>query len=103
MRKKTRKTVLSVLLLVLMPVLLALGASWIGGRTGQTADTLTADLRRAAVHCYAVEGRYPPDLDYLTEQYGVRYDKNSFYVFYNMISANLMPDITVVQSEEALQ
>lgn len=66
---------------------------------GQGRAALESDLRRAAVHCYAVEGRYPPDLPYLLEQYGVRYDKSRFLVFYTPVSSNLPPDVTVIEPE----
>ena len=33
---------------------------------------LDTALRRAAVSCYAQEGFYPPDVDYLVENYGIR-------------------------------
>jgi hypothetical protein len=56
-------------------------------------------LRRASVACYAAEGVYPPDLDYLTEHYGVQIDENRYNVFYSIFAENMMPDITVVEKE----
>ena len=38
------------------------------------------ELEQAAEHCYAVEGRYPPDLDYLEEHYGIRTEHRRFAV-----------------------
>ena len=52
-------------------------------------------VRRAAVHCYAVEGRYPSDLAYLEEHYGVLIDHDRYVVHYQSIASNLMPDIAV--------
>ena len=54
-------------------------------------------LKRGAAACYAVEGAYPPDLDYLCENYGVSYDKDRFAVFYEIFAENLMPEITAVE------
>lgn len=102
MRLKLRGILLSLLALAALAGLFAFGAGWVGGRTSRTADDVLSDVRRAAVYCYAVEGRYPPDLEYLTAQYGVRYDAHRFYVFYQPLAANLMPDITVVEAEEAV-
>ncbi|MDY3617819.1 hypothetical protein [Agathobaculum sp.] len=101
MRLKVRGILLSLLALIVFAGLLAFGAGWVGVRADRTADDVLDDVRRAAVYCYAVEGRYPPDLAYLTAQYGVRYDTHRFYVFYQPFAANLMPDITVVEAEEA--
>lgn len=54
-------------------------------------------LQEAAVSCYAVEGRYPPDLAYLEEHYGVQINHRRFQVRYTPIAENLMPDITVLE------
>lgn len=64
------------------------------------ADTLRDALRRASVQCYAIEGRYPPSLEYLEENYGIRIDRNRYDVFYSGFASNFMPDITVNLHEE---
>ena len=53
-------------------------------------------LHRAAVCCYSIEGAYPPNLDYLVENYGVQIDTERFTVRYELFASNLMPDITVL-------
>lgn len=58
---------------------------------------LETSIRRAAVACYAAEGIYPPDLDYLEEHYGLQIDRDRYTVFYQIFASNLMPDITVLQ------
>jgi len=54
-------------------------------------------LRRAAVACYAAEGIYPPNLDYLVKHYGVQIDETRYLVVYDAFAQNLMPDITVLE------
>ena len=76
---------------------LALSAGGLGSRADQEALDLTAQaIRRAAVQCYALEGAYPANLDHLTERYGVQVDESRFFVDYQYVAANLMPDITVL-------
>lgn len=53
-------------------------------------------LRRSAVACYAAEGAYPPNLEYLVEHYGVQINEKRYIVDYILIADNLMPDITVL-------
>ena len=70
----------------------------IGDRHGDEGlQNLENSLRRAAASCYAIEGAYPPSLDYLTERYGIQIDYERYYVFYDIFAENLMPDITVVE------
>ena len=52
-------------------------------------------IRRAAVSCYAIEGRYPESYAYIREHYGVIIDEDKFQVDYRVFASNIMPDITV--------
>ena len=67
------------------------------GRQTRGAEQLEEVLRRAAVACYAAEGFYPPDADYLCAQYGVVYEESRYRIHYDCFASNLMPDITVVE------
>lgn len=49
--------------------------------------------------CYAIEGRYPESLEYLKAEYGIRYDTDQFFVDYQILGANIMPDVTVIEKE----
>ena len=53
-------------------------------------------IARASVQCYAIEGRYPPSVEYLEENYGVMSNRKKYHVFYDGFASNVMPDITVV-------
>jgi len=80
--------------LVILLVVLLLGQA--GERMyAQQLATLENALRRASVTCYALEGRYPDTLDYLTEHYGVVIDDDRFAVSYNVFARNVMPRIEV--------
>ncbi|WP_026516399.1 hypothetical protein [Butyrivibrio sp. MC2021] len=59
-------------------------------------ESLESALSRDIVQCYAIEGRYPPSLEYMEEHYGLVYDKEIFFVDYQPIGANLYPDVTVI-------
>ncbi len=53
-------------------------------------------VTRAAVQCYATEGRYPASIDYLVERYGLSVDRARYIVHYDRFAENLMPDIRVL-------
>lgn len=59
------------------------------------AETLERALVRSSVQCYAIEGRYPPSVQYLEDHYGIQIDSDKYVVFYEGFASNLMPDITV--------
>ena len=61
------------------------------------SEVLDSALRRAIVTCYAVEGRYPPSLDYIAENYGVLVDETRYSVYYDAFAANVMPTLRVTR------
>ena len=52
-------------------------------------------MRRAAVQCYAIEGRYPRDAAYLEEHYGLILDTEQYSCHLKPVGDNLMPEIFV--------
>ena len=67
------------------------------GQAEEDKAQLEMALSRAAVACYAAEGAYPPDLDYLIDHYGIQINDELYDVKYEAIASNLMPDITVLE------
>lgn len=56
-------------------------------------------IANAAVSCYAIEGAYPPSIDYLVDNYNVQINTKRFTVKYELFASNLMPDITVLEND----
>jgi len=67
------------------------------GRQEEGLGQLENALRRAAVSCYAAEGFYPPDVDYMRQRYALQWDETRYVVHYERFASNLMPDITVLE------
>ena len=68
------------------------------GRAEEDMRQLEEAVRRGCVACYAAEGRYPPDLEYLKEHYGIQVDEGRYTVRYDAFAEHLMPDITVLEN-----
>ncbi len=60
-------------------------------------ESLENAINRSITQCYAVEGAYPPDLNYIKDHYGLVYDETLFYVDYQPIGSNIMPNVTILQ------
>ena len=54
-------------------------------------------IHKDIVHCYAVEGMYPPSLSYMEEHYGLTYDHDKFLVDYETIGSNIMPNVSIIE------
>ena len=65
-------------------------------KTAHDKYQLEKAISNAAVSCYAIEGSYPPSVEYLVEHYGIQIDTKRFTVKYELFASNLMPDITVL-------
>ena len=63
----------------------------------QETPLLDSAIRRAEVTCYAVEGKYPPSLDYMYSNYGIYVDTSRYAVFYDVFASNVMPSLTVTE------
>ncbi len=69
----------------------------VGSASDSTEKELVRDaVRSAAITCYAVEGAYPMGLDYLKENYGLRYNEDAYQVVYDAFASNVMPSILVL-------
>lgn len=63
----------------------------------QSIELLRQSVRRAVVQCYSIEGKYPEEIDYLEENYGLDYNHDKYFVDYEVFGANVMPNIEVYE------
>ena len=86
----------SVVLMGSLLYLLLIGTQSLAAKTdSEQLQVLDQAIRRATIQCYAIEGRYPPSVEYLEEHYGLSIDREKYYVFYDGWASNIMPDITI--------
>jgi len=69
------------------------------GNQKRQRESLENALQRSIVHYYALEGRYPENLEILEDAYGLTYDKARFFVDYRLPGSNIFPDITIIEEE----
>ena len=94
------KIKLPILAFLLFLIVFLYGIQSVSTTTSQKqSESLENAIYRTIVHCYAVEGFYPPNLTYLEDHYGLSYDKDSFFVDYQTIASNIMPDVTIIAKE----
>lgn len=67
------------------------------GTQEQQKRSLETAIWRNVVHCYALEGKYPESLDYIEENYGLSYDRDKYFVDYEIVGSNMMPEVTVIR------
>ena len=99
--KRPLAGILSVLLLAVVLLLFVIGLNNIQtSNETEQAKLLERSVTRSITACYALEGAYPPDIEYLTEYYGLVYDEKQYFIDYQYIGANLRPDVTIIKRNE---
>ena len=63
--------------------------------TDEGASAIKDAVRRTALQCYAVEGIYPPTLEYMQDNYGLEVNTRDYYIRYDIFASNVAPEITV--------
>jgi hypothetical protein len=91
------KIILPIMLFLIALLFFVFAVSEIAGKSENEGIRLTEEgIRRAAVQCYALEGVYPSDFEYLKEHYAVRPDESKYIIYYTYTASNLMPEIDVI-------
>lgn len=65
--------------------------------TDAQKEILISAIENAMRTCYAVEGAYPGDIDYLIENYGLRYNESRYHIYFDSFAENVMPDVRVIE------
>ena len=95
MNKKDIASIAIFIVLILSFVLLVNGITT--KNNGRELQIVRDAVKNAALTCYAVEGVYPDDLEYLREHYHLSYNEEKYHVFYEPLASNLMPYIKVAE------
>lgn len=100
MNKKPYMTVMSVLCIAAFLFFFVKAMDNIGNANDtEQAEILEQALTRSITACYALEGAYPPNIDYLVEHYGLTYDSAEYFIDYQYIGSNLRPDVTIIKKD----
>ncbi|MCR5301086.1 MAG: hypothetical protein K6E49_01450 [Lachnospiraceae bacterium] len=88
----------SVFFFVAVIIAFLVGISFIASTSSRDQTRILTDaVNKDIIHCYAVEGYYPPSLKYIENHYGLTYDKERYIVDYVPIGDNIMPSVTIVE------
>ena len=93
--KKDVASILIFIALILAFVLMINGITT--KNNGRELQVVRDAVKNAALTCYAVEGMYPDDLEYLREHYNLSFNEEKYHVFYEPLASNLMPSIKVAE------
>lgn len=58
-------------------------------------DRIEETVKKYAIQCYATEGAYPPNLEYLVVHYGLILNEDKYRYEYEAVAENIKPIIKV--------
>ena len=92
-----KKDIAAILVFVALIIIFVALVNNITGRGNRREMDIVKDaVKNATLTCYAVEGMYPDDLNYLIEHYNLSYNKDRYIVYYEPLASNVIPSIKVV-------
>jgi len=98
----SRGIVISILVFALIAILFVAMLGQIRTKSdSEQVKLLEEALRRAAITCYAIEGRYPPSIQYIMDHFLVIIDDEKYIVSYDVFASNVMPSINVLNRNAA--
>ncbi len=81
---------------VLLWFIAAVNSAGNAGEAGRL-EAVKSSVENAVTLCYSIEGAYPESLEYLTENYGVHYDKSLYVIHYECFASNIRPSVSVAE------
>ena len=93
-----RRDILKIAAVILVLALAVMLAGRIErSQSAEETEIVRKAIKEAAITCYAVEGAYPDDVEYLRQYYHLSYDENRYLVTYDAFASNHIPDIYVTE------
>ena len=89
---------LIIIIIVAIVSVVSMNEFWENSNDAQP-DRIKEAIERACVQCYALEGSYPPDLNYLSENYGLILNEDRYFYYYEIFASNVMPYVEVYERD----
>lgn len=94
--KKNKFKFISVIILLLLIIYMYIAVDNAEKNSYEESFNILSDaIIRSAVQCYAIEGFYPPDIEYLENNYGLLVDHDKYFVSYSVFASNIMPEVEI--------
>lgn len=67
------------------------------GNIERQKESLLNAINKDVIYHYAAHGSYPSSLEQIEDLYGLTYDKEAFFVDYDVRGINIMPVVTILE------
>lgn len=100
-KKRTYSSVsLTVVVFIFVIAVFFLGITFLSNSSARDDKGILEEaINRDIIHCYSVEGFYPPSIDYIEEHFGLTYDHDKYLIDYESIGNNIMPNVIIIERD----
>ena len=98
-RKKKKKLLFIISILIIFCIIMymvKIDRFW-ENKKEQSNIAIERAIRKSALECYALEGSFPPSIQYLKDNYGLIVNEDAYFYHYQVNASNILPDIKVVK------
>lgn len=100
-KKRIIKALLPIVLSAAALIILLFGAAAISNNTREKREEqMKQAIDAAVVNCYATEGSYPPNIQYLKDHYGLSINDGEYIISYDSFADNIRPRISLLRKGE---
>ncbi|EDS71576.1 hypothetical protein NE604_12065 [Anaerofustis stercorihominis] len=93
-----KSNLFGIILFLFIFIFIISGINSLGSKSKDEEMKIAKDsINKAIVSCYAIEGKYPKDFDYLAKNYGVHINEDKYKVNYQIFASNIFPDVTIIE------
>lgn len=100
--KKSKMPIIIAIIFTVLLCIALIAFAYSKSRTDLRDESIAAiksAVEKTALQCYAVEGAFPENIEYLEENYGLMVNRDDYYIVYEAFASNMMPDVKVVQKK----
>jgi len=95
--QNSRKKLLPLVFFIAILVFVLYGVQNATDNSGRLQyDFTLRAIQRALADCYAIEGYYPPNMQYLYDNYAVHVDTDKYFVLYDIFAPNIRPTVQLI-------
>lgn len=94
------KNLLSYSLFIIFMIFLVISTKNVSDNNNlESQKVILNAVNKSVTECYAVEGYYPPNIEYLEDNYGLAYNRSKYIVHYEIFASNIYPDIKIIEMD----
>lgn len=98
MRKNTKIMFISLIFLIalILMCMMNIDGFW-EDKQEKSTNSIEEAVRKTSLECYALEGSFPPSIEYLKDNYGLIVNNDAYFYHYQANGSNMPPDIRVIK------